>query len=60
MDYSNQAPLSRRICQARTLEWVVMPFSRGSSLLRDQTGVSYSPALTGGFFTSSTTWEADI
>ena len=41
MDYRNQAPLFRRICQARILEWVVMPFSRGSSLLRDLTSVSY-------------------
>ena len=45
-----QAPLSMearileasaRILQARILEWVVMPSSRGSSLSKDQTGVSY-------------------
>ena len=28
------------ICQARTLEWVAIPFSRGSTLSRNQTGVS--------------------
>ena len=29
------------ILQARILEWVVIPFSRGLSQLRDQTRVSY-------------------
>ena len=29
------------ILQARTLEWVVIPFSRGSSRLRDQTSICY-------------------
>ena len=36
------------IFQARILEWVVIPFSRGSSQLRDQTWVS---CITGGLFT---------
>ena len=40
MDCSRQAPLSMRILQARILEWVAMPSSRGSSLPRDQTFVS--------------------
>ena len=35
--------------QARTLEWVVMPSSRGSSQPRNQTGMSY---IVGRFFTS--------
>ena len=35
--------------QARILEWVVFPFSRGSSQPRDQTGVS---CIAGGFFTN--------
>ena len=30
-----------RPIQARTLEWVAFPFSRGSSQLRDQTQVSH-------------------
>ena len=35
-----QAPLSMGILQARTLEWVAMPSSRGSSQPRDRTQVS--------------------
>ena len=46
------------ILQARTLEGVAMPSSRGSSRPRDQTCVSLtSPALGGGFFATSPTWE---
>ena len=41
------------ILQARILEWVAMPSSRGSSQPRDQTHISCSPALIGGFFTSA-------
>ena len=37
------------IPQARTLEWVAAPFSRGSSQLRDGTQVSH---IAGRFFTS--------
>ena len=37
------------IFQARMLEWVAFPFSRGSSKPRDRTQVSY---IAGGFFTS--------
>ena len=37
------------ILQARILEWVVFPFSRGSSQPRDQTQLSH---IAGGFFTS--------
>ena len=64
-----QAPLSiwfprTRILeksQARTLEWVAVLSSRGSSQPRDRTCVSLiSPALAGRFFTTSTTWEAQI
>ena len=43
------------ILQARILEWVAVPFSRGSSQPRDQTGVS---CTAGGFFTSWATREA--
>jgi len=42
------SPLSMGILQARILEWVAMPSSRGSSQLRDQTQVSH---MAGGFFT---------
>ena len=37
------------ILQARILEWVAVPFSRGSSQPRDQTQVSH---IAGGLFTS--------
>ena len=40
---ARQAPLSMGILQARILEWVAMPSSRGSSQPRDQSQVS--PAL---------------
>ena len=43
------------ILQARILEWVAFPFSRGSSQPRDQTQVSH---IAGGFFTSWATREA--
>ena len=43
MDYSVHG-----ILQARILEWVAIPFSRGSSQPRDQTQVS---CTVGGFFT---------
>ena len=46
------------IFQARILEWVAMPFSRGSSQSRDWTTVSMSPALARRFFITSSTWEA--
>ena len=44
-------PMDYAICgilQARILEWVAFPFSRGSYQPRDQTQVSH---ITGGFFT---------
>ena len=44
------------ILQARILEWVAIPSSRGSSWPRDQT--LKSPALAGRFFTTGTTREA--
>ena len=46
------------ILLARTLEWVAMPPSRGSSQPRDQTQVSCGPCIPGGFFTTTTTREA--
>ena len=55
---------------ARILECVAMPSSRGSSLPRDQTHVSYvsehkdiqrmAPALAGGFFTTSASTHNSI
>ena len=43
------------ILQARILEWVAFPSSRGSSQPRDETQVSY---IAGRFFTSWATGEA--
>ena len=40
------------VLQARILEWVAMPFSRGSSQPRDQTHVSCIYCIAGGFFTA--------
>ena len=50
------------ILQARILEWVARLSSRGSSWPRDGTHTSYkaSSVLTGGFFNTSTTWEAIV
>ena len=58
MDCSPPCSSVHRILQARILEWVAMLSSRGYSWTRNWTRVSSSPALAGGFFTSSTTWEA--
>ena len=45
----------RGILQAKILEWVAMPSSRGSSQPRDQTHMSLiPPALAGRFFMTST------
>ena len=41
MTIAHQALLSMGILQARILEWVAMPSSRGSSQPRDQTQVSH-------------------
>ena len=40
MDYSPPDSSVHGILQARILEWVAMPFSRGSSQHKDQTHVS--------------------
>ena len=45
------------ILQARILEWVAMPSSRGSFRLWDQSCASVkSPASASGFFPTSATW----
>ena len=45
------------IFQARILEWVAMPFPRGSSQSKDQTWIS---CIEGGFFTVWATREDNI
>ena len=49
VDCSPPGSSVRGILQARMLEWVAMPFSRGSSWPRDQTWVS---CIAGRFFTA--------
>ena len=41
VDYSPPGSFVHGILQARILEWVAMPSSRGSTQPRDQTHVSY-------------------
>ena len=49
MDYiAHQAPLSMGILQARILQSIAMPSSKGSSQPRDRAQVS---RIAGGFFT---------
>ena len=54
MDYSLPGSSVHRILQARTLERVAMP----SSWRKMESVSLMSPALAGGFFTTSATWEA--
>ena len=55
MDCGPQGSSVCGIFQARVLEWVAVPFSRGSSQSRDQTLVS---CVADGLFTAETTREA--
>ena len=50
-------PTVHRILQARILEWVAIPFSRGCYQTRNRTRVSHNA---GGFFTSWDTREAHL
>ena len=52
MDYSPPGSSVHGILQARILEWVAIPSSRGSSPPRDQTGVSCDSCTAGGFFSA--------
>ena len=62
MDCSPSGSSVQGILQARILEWVVMPSCKGSSQSRDHIWILVSsvssPALAGGFYITSTTWEA--
>ena len=60
MDCSPPASTAHGILQARILEWIVMPSSRGSFRPRDQTGISYVSCIVrqaGRLFAKSTNWE---
>ena len=49
------------ILQARILEWVAISSSRGILLTqRSNQRLSKPPALAGGIFTTSATWEAIV
>ena len=52
IDHSLPGASVHVILQVRMLEWIAIPFSRGSSWLRDWTGVSW---IAGRFFTVSAT-----
>ena len=54
---ARRTSLSMGILQARMLEWVAMPSSRGSSQPKNWTQVSHSA---GGFFTVRVTREAQL
>ena len=45
---------------ARMLEWVVIPHSRDLPYPGIEPKSTASPALAGGFLTTSTTWEAQL
>ena len=51
MDYSLAGSSVHGILQAKILEWVAIPSTRGSSWLRDQTCVSSSFCMPGGSLT---------
>ena len=55
MDYNLPGSSVHGILQTRILEWVAMPFSRGSSQPRDPTQIF---SIAGGFFTVWATREA--
>ena len=57
MDCSLPGSSAHGILQARILEWVDIPYSRGSAWPRDRIWVSY---IAGGFFPLWTTREASL
>ena len=60
MDCSTPGSSVHGSLQARILEWVAMPFSRGSSRPRDWTCTCCISYIAGGFFTHWATWEAHL
>ena len=59
MDYSPPGSSVHGIFQARILEWVAIFLLQGIFLTQgSNTRLPVSPALAGGFFTTSATWEA--
>ena len=58
MDCSPPGSSVHRILQARTLEWVSIPSAEDLPNPGMKPWSPASPELTGGFFTTSATWEA--
>ena len=58
IDHSTPDSSIHGILQARILERVAMPSSRGSSQSRDRTHVSYISCIAGGFFTAEPLGES--
>ena len=58
MDYSPPGSSVHGILQARILEWVAMPSPWDLPSSGNKPTFLMFPVLAGGFFTSSTTWEA--
>ena len=60
MDYSPPGPSLHGILQERILEWVAMPYSRGSSWLRDWTWVSCVSCIGRWVWCVCMTWFAPV
>ena len=58
MDYSLPGSSVHGMLQASILEWVAIPFSRGSSQPRERTQCLMFSTLAGRFLTTGATWEA--
>ena len=58
MDYGPPGSSVHGILEARTLEWVAIPFSRGSSQPKDETCVSCTSCTGRWILYHWTTWEA--
>ena len=58
MDHSQPDSSVYGILQTRILEWVAMPPPEDLPHPEIEPASAVSPALAGGFFTTSTTWEA--
>ena len=58
MDYSPPGFSVHGISQARILEWLPFPFPEDSATPGVKPEPLISPALAGGFSTTSATWEA--
>ena len=60
MDHNQPGSSVHVILLARILEWVAMPFPRGSFWPGIELTSLKSPALADGFFTINATWEAQL